>query len=170
MLSGAVILIVNLLIVRRIAARLAPESPLAVSLAVWLTALYYPLIYWTLRGMEVGLVTLTIAAAVLLALRLGDRFRDRDVIALAVLMALGILTRPDVVIPCVVIAGFVFWTAHAEHRRRVALILCATIAGTLIVHTGFRLLYYGAPFEGCVACSASACSISLCRSRSLQAT
>jgi arabinofuranosyltransferase len=144
LLSGAVILIANLSIVRLVSAQLAPGSPLAASLAVWLTALYYPLIYWTLRGMEVGLVTLTISAAVLLALRLRDRFRPMDLIALAVLMALGILTRPDVIIPCVLISGFVFLTARPEHRRDAGLVLGAAVAGTFAVHTGFRLYYYGA--------------------------
>ena len=68
MLSGALILVANLVVVKRIAETLAPESPRAATLAVWLTALYYPLVYWTLRGMEVGLVTLTLSASVLLAL------------------------------------------------------------------------------------------------------
>ncbi len=145
MLSGALILVANLLVVRKIAARLAPEAPLAASLSMWLTALYYPLIYWTLRGMEVGLIALTISTSVLVALRLRDRFRYRDLIALAALMAVGILTRPDVVVPYVVISGFVFWTARAESRRVVALVLVGAIAGTLAVHTTFRMLYYGAP-------------------------
>jgi hypothetical protein len=146
MLSGVVILIANLSIVRLVAARIAPDAPLVASIAVWLTALYYPLIYWTLRGMEVGLVTLTTSASVLLALRLRDRFRDGELIALAALMALGILTRPDVVIPCVLIAGFVFLTARPERRGSVALVLGAAVVGTLAIHTGFRLYYYGAAF------------------------
>src|SRR5437899_3109799 len=122
MLSGALILVGNLIVVRRIAERLAPESPLATSLAVWLTALYYPLVYWTLRGMEVGLVTLTLSASVMLALRLRGRFRGADLIALAALMALGILTRPDVVVPCGVVAAFLAMASRSEHRPRVVLV------------------------------------------------
>jgi hypothetical protein len=143
MFSGAVILLLNLVVVAKIAARLAPEAPLVASLAVWLTALYYPLVYWTLRGMEVGFVTLTLSTSVLLALRLHDRFRDRDLAALALVMALGILTRIDVVIPCAVIAGFACWTVRAEHRK-VALVLGGAIAGTLAGHTAFRVFYYDA--------------------------
>src|SRR5438093_771437 len=144
MLSGALILAANLVVVKRIAETLAPESPLAASLAVWLTALYYPLVYWTLRGMEVGLVTLIVSASVLLALRLHDRFRDSDLIALGMLMAFGILTRPDVVVPCVIVAAFVFQTSHADHRPRVAVVLGGAIAGTFAIHTAFRRFYYGA--------------------------
>jgi hypothetical protein len=188
MLSGASLLVANLLVVRTIAARLAPEAPFAASLSIWLTALYYPLIYWTLRGMEVGLVTLMISMSVLVALRLRpdavtpsgtpgdvhpnaaaasgtprdvhpnaaaasgtpggprDRVRYGELIALAALMALGILTRPDAVLPCVVISGFVFWTARAESRGVVGLVLAGSIVGALALHTSFRMLYYGAPF------------------------
>src|SRR5262249_32295262 len=136
MFSGAAILVANLVIVRLVALRLAPEAPRAAALAVWLTALYYPLIYWTLRGMEVGLVTLTISSCLLLALRLRDRFHHGDLIGLPVLMALGILTRPDGVVPCLVISTFVFWTAGPEHRRLVAAVLAVAIAGTVAIHTG----------------------------------
>jgi len=143
MLSGALILAANLVVVKRIAETLAPESPVAASLAVWLTALYYPLVYWTLRGMEVGLVTLTLSASVLLALRLHDRFRDRDLIALGMLMTPGILTRPDVVVPCVVVAAFVLLASSASDRSRVVLVLGGAIAGTFAIHTAFRWFYYG---------------------------
>jgi hypothetical protein len=145
MICGAVILAATIAVVRRIASALAPDSPRAVAIAAWLTALYYPLIYWTLRGMEVGLVTLTIAASALLAIRLADRLRTRELAALAILMALGVLTRPDVVVPCAVVAAFVIWNARAGDRRRIALVLGGAIAGTFALHTGFRLWYYGDP-------------------------
>jgi hypothetical protein len=146
MLSGALILVANLLVVRRIAERLAPEAPLAASLSIWLTALYYPLIYWTLRGMEVGLITLTISMSVLVALRVPDRAPCQELMALAALIAVGILTRPDVVVPCAVISGYVLWSTRAESRRVVALVLVGSIVGTLAIHTTLRMVYYGAPF------------------------
>ncbi len=145
MLTGALILATNLLVVQRIATHLAPNAPLAASLSVWLTALYYPLIYWTLRGMEVGLVTLIISTSMLVALRLRDRIRYRELLALAALLALGILARPDVVVPCLVISGFAFSNASKESRSTVALVLVGTIVGTLAIHTIFRMLYYGVP-------------------------
>ena len=57
MIGGAAILAGVVATVHAIAGELAPDSPRAASIAAWLTALYYPLVYWTLRGMEVGLVT-----------------------------------------------------------------------------------------------------------------
>jgi arabinofuranosyltransferase len=144
MISGALILIVNLVVVHRIAVRLAPGSLIAPPVAVWLTALYYPLVYWTLRGMEVGLVTLILSTSVLVVLRLRDRFRAADLITLAALMGAGILTRPDVLVPCIVVAAFAFLTAHSEHRLRMILVLGGTLVGTFAAHTTFRMVYYGA--------------------------
>ncbi|HEX5503297.1 MAG TPA: hypothetical protein VFW96_11795, partial [Thermomicrobiales bacterium] len=66
MLSGALILVGNVLLVGRIAAHLARGNRQVVVLAMWFTALYYPLVYWTLRGMEVGLIALLLSAAILL--------------------------------------------------------------------------------------------------------
>jgi len=53
------------------------------------------LVYWTLRGMEVGLVTALALAAVLLALRLAQRPRSLDLVGLATVIAAGIWTRLD---------------------------------------------------------------------------
>jgi hypothetical protein len=145
MISGAAIVAGAVAVVHRIAARLAPDAPRAAYIAAWLTACYYPLTYWTLRGMEVGLVTLTLAVGTLLALRLSARWSARDLAALVLLMAAGILTRPDVVAPCVVIAAFVVWTAAPEHRRTAAVALVGAIGGTFAAHTAFRVWYYGHP-------------------------
>jgi hypothetical protein len=144
MLSGAAILAANVAIVRLVVLEIEPETPRAAAVAMWTTALYYPLIYWTLRGMEVGFVTLTLSIAVLLALRLRRRFQFRELVTLALLIAAGMLTRTDVAVPCVVIAGFVIVTAASEHRRAATIALGIAVAGTLALHTGFRLLYYGA--------------------------
>ena len=145
MLSGVPLLVANLLVGRKIATHLAPDAPLVASLSIWLTALYYPLIYWTLRGMEVGLITLTLSASVLVALRLRNRFRYQELIALSTLLALGLLSRPDMLVPCAVISGFVVCTVRRKHRWIIGFVLVASIAATLALHTAFRMDYYGAP-------------------------
>jgi hypothetical protein len=144
MVSGALILAANLAIVRNITLRLAPGSPRAVSLAVWLTALYYPLIFWTLRGMEVGLITLVIAAAILLALELRDQFSHDRLLGLALLLAAGVLIRMDVAVPAIVIGAFAVHHAGARHHRATALVLVGVTSATLALHTVFRVFYYGA--------------------------
>src|SRR5438045_4316159 len=69
MLSGLAALVGNLFVVRAIAVRLS-GAPVVPVIAMLLTAVTYPLIYWTLRGMEVGLLALLCSSAILLALRL----------------------------------------------------------------------------------------------------
>ena len=148
MLSGAAILVTNLLVVHAIARRVFADLPLAAPVAVWLTALYYPLVYWTLRGMEVGLVALLISGATLLALRLGDPVADtggrgrRDLLLLAGVMAVGVLTRTDAVVPLGVAAAFALW--QSTHRRALTAVAgLGVLAATLGGHTIFRLAYYG---------------------------
>ena len=54
--------------------------------AVVLTGSFYPLIFWSLRGMEVGLLTLLISYGVLLALRLHAQFTRTDLVRLVATM------------------------------------------------------------------------------------
>ena len=145
MLSGVPILSLNILLVGRIAAHLAPRSRFCVALALWFTAFYYPLIYWTLRGMEVGLLTLLVSGMILLALRLRDAFHVRTLAGLAICVVLGILTRTDALVPCISVAAFAFLTARAPRRWQVALVLSGSIALTLALHTAIRIRYYGDP-------------------------
>jgi hypothetical protein len=58
-------------------------------------------------------------------------------------MALAILTRSDAVVPCICVAGFTFLTARSPHRWQVALALSGGIVLTSVLHTAFRLRYYG---------------------------
>ena len=47
-------LIAAAFVFRSIAKQIYPDHPLASVAAFWGTLLYYPLIFWTLRGMETG--------------------------------------------------------------------------------------------------------------------
>ena len=71
-MSGAALLVVGVILVGKIARRIAPEAPAVATIAMWATALYYPLIFWTLRGLEPGLLSVLIEASVLLAWSLRD--------------------------------------------------------------------------------------------------
>jgi len=143
MASGAVLLVATALVVGRIAAMLAPDTPWVAPVAVALTAFYYPLAFWTLRGMETGLVALIVAGCVLVALRLRERFELRWLWALGGLMAVGVLTRDDVVVPCLVVGAFTLISARREHRRPIAMIVGGLFLAAILGHTAFRLAYYG---------------------------
>ncbi|MCC7117822.1 MAG: DUF2029 domain-containing protein [Anaerolineales bacterium] len=86
MLSSAGILLANTVVVYQITERLAPRSAIAPTLAATISAFYFPLVFWSLRGMEVGLLTLLIDLAMLLALKEKNQYLIGGVLALAVLV------------------------------------------------------------------------------------
>jgi hypothetical protein len=69
MLLAAALLLTNILVVHRIVQTLDPDARLAPLIAAAMTAFYFPLVFWTLRGLEVGALSLTINIALLLAIR-----------------------------------------------------------------------------------------------------
>ena len=56
---------------------------------------YYPLAYWSLMGMEAGMLTLLLAAAVLFSIRYRRSQSRRDALLLAAVLGLAFLTRND---------------------------------------------------------------------------
>ncbi len=143
MSTGAVLLLANVLVVGKLA-RLLTGSRLSMLLAMSLTALYYPLVFWTLRGMEVGVLTFLVSSATLAALEIRRHRRPRDIAVLCVLFAAAELTRDDATLPVVVIA---LWLAAALPRaewRRVGLPVAAAIAIPLVALAVFREGYYHA--------------------------
>lgn len=144
MLSGGMLLIANVSIVKKITRSLG-GSDISVLIACAFTALYYPLAYWTLRGMEVGLLTFILDLAVYLTLLIKKRFSYTHIILLAFLLTAGILTRDDFLVPSVIISLFLVWSIPEIHRAKASLAL-AIPASIFLAHIVFRLFYYGFPF------------------------
>ena len=142
MVSGAAILVATMLVVRSITRLLVPGRPLVAAAAMVLTGLAYPLVFWTLRGMETGLGALLVVLAVRIALDDAAAERRR-VAALAAVLAAAVLTRDDLVVPAAIVAAFALWRAPAGSRARVL----AVVGGSLLVvvagHVAYRLAYYG---------------------------
>lgn len=102
---------------------------------------YYPLIYWSLMGMETGLQTLLLLAATWLAIRSRPNLEFAP--ALPCLMGLSFLTRQDMLIAFFVI--YVFRGLEAIKQKRINIIIkeaaiFSAFAGSLIL---FRWRYYG---------------------------
>ena len=140
-LSGAALVLGTALLIRSIARTLYPQQHWLTSLAFWGTVLYYPLVFWALRGMEVGLISFLLAASVLCALRLEQEPSRFWLGCLALCSVLGVLTRMEYCVPAAVIAAFVWW--RVSRGWRVALVVPAVVALSLASLTLFRLLYYG---------------------------
>ena len=134
-----------------LARRLVPESPLAGLAAAVAVLGYYPLSFWSLMGMETGLVTLLLAWATLAALPSPD-LRETGKTCDGPRRGLGLalvglaLVRPDGLVPVAVILGFRV-AEHGRARRPIGPVLLEAlpVALTVVALTGFRMLYFVAP-------------------------
>lgn len=155
-LVGLGLLLIAIVLAAAVAARLAPSSRVAPVAAGVLTGLFWPLVYWTLRGMEVGLVTVVVLLLVWLALRAADAAGAPDtreatgvpvrvIVGLCVVAAVGLLTRDDVAVPVVVAGGWLVWTLRGRDRWRVVVPLAFTVVVVTVAHLAFRLAVYGEP-------------------------
>lgn len=145
MLLGAVLLLLNLLVVARIAGHVAgPESP-AVLVSVVLVAACYPLTFWTLRGTEVGLLCLLTNLAALLAFRLHDRYSTADIAWLTLVLCAAVLTRPDALVPAAVLMAFLGFVASRSRFRAPYFLVPFALVLVVAAHTAFRVSYYGDP-------------------------
>ncbi len=130
MLSSAVILVVNVLVVYKISQTLLPNAQYAPILAAIITAFYFPLVFWSLRGMEVGLLTLLINFAVLLAIK------QENQVLLSVILALAIIVRIDAAISAILVALY-FFIKRKSFLPVLAVML--TVAAVLL----FQKYYFG---------------------------
>ena len=139
MLSGLAVLVANVVVVWKLA-RLVSTSIVTARVAVLTASLCYPLIFWTLRGMEVGLMALVVNLALLQALsaQSSGRLRISHVIWLILLP----LVRPDGIVPAVIIAAFVAWRWMRAGQARTAMAIIAAPLVVLLAHTGLRWWLY----------------------------
>jgi hypothetical protein len=106
---------------------------------------YYPLAYWTLTGMETGILTLLMLAGSLLSL---TYLRTRQVAKLgsaALLFSLAYLARPDSAPVAVMVLTWaaVFATGGPKQRLRAMALGLGLFAVFPILQTAFRVTYYG---------------------------
>jgi len=132
MLASLVILLANIIIVYKISKNLLPDSKYAPMLAALITAFYFPLVFWSLRGMEVGLLTLLVNLSILLAIS------QNKTILTSVVLALAILVRVDALIPVALIALYLF----AKNKRSAFVPIIAIIVTTIAIFW-FQQNYFG---------------------------
>lgn len=140
MLLSALVLLANIVVVYRLCQALEPASRAAPLLAAVLVALFFPLAFWSLRGMEVGLLVLLVDAAALLAL-LVQRFRSaQDAWLLGALLALMVLTRLDALLQAGVLITYLA-AARVDRQlvARTALPVMLAVGALLV----FQRLYFG---------------------------
>jgi hypothetical protein len=141
MMTGALILLADILVVKRLAERLSPDDWLVPALAATTVAFYFPLVYWTLRGLEVGILGLLVNLAALLALRMVDGLHWRLTLAFSVIAALAVLVRLDAVpqlcILVVFVAGRATGRGRLVHVACIGIIIAAVILGLYLFQTAY---------------------------------
>jgi arabinofuranosyltransferase len=146
-ITGIALVVAAALLTHRIGRSLGMTRPLALVTAAAVLA-YYPLSYWSLMGMETGMVTALALAALGLALRLGAEAQGSKL--LGALLGLMFMTRPDAAVPAAVILAFrAAWILVRSRKAgalRPWLVEPALFAGIVLALTLFRLAYYGSPF------------------------
>jgi arabinofuranosyltransferase len=110
---GIVFMLVNAYLIMLIADQLVRGQEqryrrLFVVLAFLCALSYYPLVYWSLMGMETGLVAVLVSLSVLSALRYARDQRVAQGVLLSVSLGLAFLTRPDALIFAVPVFVYVF--------------------------------------------------------------
>src|SRR4030095_6224363 len=142
-MTGALLLALCVILTGRLIRRLAQDRvETAAAIGMVAVAICYPLLYWTLRGMEVGLLAALILLGVNLAFGIAANETDRLASLAAVLISLT-LTRADGIVPALAIGAWLIWQAP-PHRRRAVILVCAAPVLALAAHTLFRWQYYGA--------------------------
>jgi hypothetical protein len=108
---------------------------------------YYPLIFWTLMGMETGLLALLLLCSIYFSLKFVDDQRPIRLILASLFMGLAFLSRNDSLIYAILIGFYVFWSdIHRKLIRRNAYIYLAAIVIYAFFVSGqiwFQYLYYG---------------------------
>lgn len=110
---------------------------------------YYPLIYWSLMGMETGLLTVLLLFAILSALNYRKSRASVHIFGTTVYLGLAFLTRNDSLIFAFLIGAYVVWdTINRKTSSKNLVHLFAAIGLYLSFVIGqflFQDLYYGEP-------------------------
>jgi hypothetical protein len=113
-----------------------------VRVAVFLFVLgYYPLAYWSLMGMETGLLTLLLLAALISALDYTRNQAASSLWRVPLYFGLAFLTRNDSLVVAALTFGFILWRTRRLERQFLLAVgwFSLLMAGQFL----FQYLYYG---------------------------
>ena len=147
---GVVFMLLNAYLVLSIAEHLVSGQEryrrLFLALAFLCTLSYYPLVYWSLMGMEIGLLAVLLSLGILSALRYARDHRPAQGVLLSVSLGLAFLTRPDTLVLAVPIFVYAFLAARkSEHNPSWSFLLAmfGLYAAFVVGQELFRWGYYG---------------------------
>jgi arabinofuranosyltransferase len=105
---------------------------------------YYPLNYWSLMGMETGLLALLITFAILTSMLYLSRRTPRLLLLTTILLGLAFLTRNDSLIYALLVFGFLGISLRSDKQALYLLFINLAVYGLFIIgQEAFRSTYYG---------------------------
>jgi hypothetical protein len=136
--TGALLLVANLVVVKKIADRVS-GNPLVGLGAAFFTAFYLPLNVWSLQGTEVSVLALIVSLATWWVIKALDE--DRFALAPYLLLGFSTLIRMDMAVSFAAVATFLFF---ADRRRRLwhAIAAPLILAGFILPQEAWRRWYY----------------------------
>src|SRR5215211_1138504 len=148
---GVLFMLVNAYLVRSIADHLVSGweeryRRLSLALAFLCALSYYPLVYWSLMGMETGLLTVLLSLGILSALRYAKHHRVAQGVLVSVSLGLAFLARPDTVVLAVPIFAYAFFAGRKSERGPSWHFLVGLVGLYVVFVVGqelFRWGYYG---------------------------
>jgi arabinofuranosyltransferase len=148
---GIVFVLVNAYLVMSIAKHLVSGQEryrgLFLVLAFLCALSYYPLVYFSLMGMETGLLAVLLSLSVLFSLRYVRDRRPVQGVLLSVFLGLAFLTRPDAVVFAIPVFIYVFYAVRKSERTNTSLSFLLAMVGLYVLFIVgqelFRWGYYG---------------------------
>ena len=105
---------------------------------------YYPLLFWSLLGMETGLLAVLVSLSVLFALRYVRDRRPAQGVLVSASLGLAFLTRPDAVVFALPVFAYALYaTPKAFFAPSHLAALFGPLALFVAGHEAFRWVYYG---------------------------
>lgn len=147
MFTSAFLLLGNVYLAFKISKIINPLSENAPIIAAIITAFYYPLVFWSLRGMEVGVATFLVYILVLLAINPSEPINAKRALSLGSIMFLAILVRFDVVLQVTLVLGYILYEQIKRKAGFISIspILLFYLAGIIGISL-FQYHYFGSVF------------------------
>jgi arabinofuranosyltransferase len=141
MIAAGIALLGLALTVHLVSRAMNPGAKFGPLIATTITAFYFPLVFWSLRGMEVGVLALAVSLALLLCLRFPENGDSRRAVMLGLLCAAAMAVRLDAVVQVLVLLAYLATLRSVRVRDRV---IAAAVAGlALATILGLQRLYFG---------------------------
>jgi hypothetical protein len=147
MITSSLLLLGNIYLSFKITKILDPALGIAPLIAAIITAFYYPVIFWSLRGMEVSLTIFLVYLAVLLVLNPSRPINTKRALLLGVILFSAIFVRFDMILQVTIVLAYCLYNQIKLKAgfRSILLTILLYLAGVIGILL-FQYDYFGSVF------------------------